>query len=550
MSSDRVSPYYHVVALLAVLFSTSSAVSQVKRLDETGMTAQGQVPVSSIQPSGVALESTLDPEEYFVGPSDGIAVNIWTSPPLNFNLTVTPEGTLIVPTVGEVRVSDLKLSEAKKKVLAEIRKKYISAEATVTLTTPRQIVVLVTGNVLSPGSFVVRATDRTNTAIQEANKTDQLLREKLLELEKTMSRRNITLKRKDGTAYHIDLVKFYATKEDRLNPYLREGDVIFVPTTNFEKNMIGVYGEVNSPDRYEYVEGDSITDAIKIAYGVTRFAMVDSVEFSRLDSTAEVLSTTIINVRDILDKKAPNLALNPGDRVVVKARPEMRRDYRVTIKGEVLFPGTYPVTKNNTRLSEIIRRAGGFTEYAALRYAALSRRSVSPQDIEIERLMSSRGSVSPEDSAYYHLETNLRLYKEVVNVDFEKLFSKHDSTQDVLLQSEDEIYVPSTGKTVYVFGEVVLPGHVPFVPGQDPGYYIRKAGGFADEARSGDIKVIKSKTKQWLDPGQTTIEAGDYVWVPREPYRPFPYYTAIARDVTSFIGAITGLAILIATLRK
>jgi hypothetical protein len=95
-----------------------------------------------------------------------------------------------------------------------------------------------------------------------------------------------------------------------------------------------------------------------------------------------------------------------------------------------------------------------------------------------------------------------------------------------------------------------LPGHVPFVAGQDPQYYIRKAGGFADQARSGDVKVIKSNTKQWLDPGQTTIDPGDYVWVPREPYRPFPYYTAIARDITSFIGALTGLAILIATLRR
>ncbi len=548
MSSNRVLHYF--VALLAVLFSASSATGQTKRVGETGTTAEEQVSRNMIQPSGIALESTLDPEEYFVGPSDEIAVNIWTSPPLNFMLTVTPEGTLIVPTVGEVKVSDMKLSEAKKKVIAEIRKKYISAEATVTLTTPRQIVVTVTGDVLAPGSLVVRATDRTNKAIQEANRTDQLLRDTLLALKRTMSRRNITLKRKDGSVHHIDLVKFYATKEDRLNPYLREGDAIFVPTTNLERNVIGVYGEVNSPDRYEYVEGDSITDAIKIAYGVTRFAMVDSVEFSRLDSTAEVLSTTIINVRDILDGKAPNMAINPGDRIVVKARPEMRRDYRVTIRGEVVFPGTYPITKNMTRLSEIVRRAGGFTEYAALRYAVLSRRSVSPQDIEIERLLSSRGSVSPEDSAYYHLETNLRLYKEAVNVDFEKLFSRHDSTQDVLLQSDDEIYVPSTEKTVYVFGEVVLPGHVPFVPGQDPGYYIRKAGGFADEARSGDVKIIKSKTKQWLDPNQTTIEGGDYVWVPREPYRPFLYYTGVARDIASFVGAITAVVILLGTVRK
>jgi protein involved in polysaccharide export with SLBB domain len=43
-----------------------------------------------------------------------ISVNIWTSPQLIFPLTVTPEGTLIIPTVGEIHVADLTLSEVKK----------------------------------------------------------------------------------------------------------------------------------------------------------------------------------------------------------------------------------------------------------------------------------------------------------------------------------------------------------------------------------------------------------------------------------------------------
>ena len=43
---------------------------------------------------GPALKGPVDPEKYFVGPSDVLSVNIWISPPLNFSLTVTPEGTL------------------------------------------------------------------------------------------------------------------------------------------------------------------------------------------------------------------------------------------------------------------------------------------------------------------------------------------------------------------------------------------------------------------------------------------------------------------------
>jgi len=544
MNSGSKFLYSLAALLLSVIVCGSSSVGQVKRPGESGTVVGEQSATNLVQPAGVPLESPIDPDSYYVGPSDGIAVNIWMSPPLSFTLTVTPEGTLIIPTVGEIRVSDMILSEAKKKVMTEIRKKYISAVATVTLTTPRQIIVTVTGNVLSPGALVLKSIDRVNTAIQEANKANPIV------LQNTMSTRNINLKRRDVSVHRVDLVKFYATKEDRFNPYLREGDIIFVPTTYQERNTIGVYGEVNSPGRFEYVQGDSITDAIKIAYGFTRFAISDSVEISKLNPEATVLSTRFVNLDAILAGRAPNILLDPGDRLVVKARPDLRRDYRVTITGEVLHPGTYPITKNKTLLSELVARAGGFTDYAALRDAELVRHSVSPGDIEIERLESMRGSVSPEDSEYYHLETNLRLRKEIVNVDFEKLFAKKDSTQDVMLRSEDEIIVPSKQRTVYVFGEVVSPGHVPCVGDEGPTYYIRKAGGFADQARPGDLRIIKAKTKQWLTPDQTTIEAGDYVWVPREPYRPFLYYTAIARDIASFIGAFTGVAILIASLRR
>ena len=68
---------------------------------------------SLAQPAGVALESPVDPNAYYVGPSDVIAVNFWMSPPQSYSLTVTPEGTLIIPTVGEVMVSGMTLASAK-----------------------------------------------------------------------------------------------------------------------------------------------------------------------------------------------------------------------------------------------------------------------------------------------------------------------------------------------------------------------------------------------------------------------------------------------------
>ena len=512
---------------------------------------QDKSAIAGSQLQGIALEASINPQTYYVGPSDVFSVNIWMSPPINFSLMVTPEGTLIIPTVGEVKVSDMLLVNAREKIIEEVRKKYIVNAITVTLIKPRPIIVTVTGNVLNEGLYTLTSIDRANKALEEANRPTRLqTQEELKLLLTTMSTRNIIIKHRDGSQEKVDLAKFLATKEDRWNPYLREGDIIVVPRKNPLKNVIGIYGEVNSPGRYEFVEGDTFLDAIKIGMGFTSLAITDSIEFSRLNNDATIIAKRIINIDDIFSGKETDFPLESGDRIVVKARTELREDYRVTIEGEVLYPGTYPITKNRTRLSEIIRVAGGFTEFALLKSAELNRRSVNPAAVQTERLLSYRGGVQSEDSADYYLETEVRLRKEIVNVDFEKLFLEGDTTQDVILHSEDVIIVPSVKKTVYVFGQVISPGYIPYIPGEGVFYYIKKAGGFTERARDGDMKIIKSKTKQWLDPDETQIEDGDYVWVPKDPERPFAYYMTIASQAASVLSVVIGIAVVIIQVTK
>ena len=527
------------IIILVYGFVFAQEKQRMEELDVSPLEKKG---LNVVQQQGIPLESTINPEKYFVGPSDLIAVNIWMSPPINFTLTVSPEGTLTIPTIGEVQIADLTLAKAKEKILSEARKKYLTADITATLVKPRPIIVTVTGSVLKPGLYTLNAVDRVNRAIEEANKPSQAPPE--------MSMRNIVLKHKDGSIDRVDLVKFLATKDDRWNPYLRECDIVIAPRKNQLKNVIGIYGEVNSPGRYEFVEGDSLHDIFQIGMGFTRLALMDSVEFSRLNIDGTILHSEIIDVTKILDGTQPDFKLESGDRIVVKAKKELREDYRVYISGEVLNPGTYPITKNRTKLSEVINQAGGFTEFASLKSAELNRRSVQPSEVEIERLLSSRGGVSKEDSLDYYLETELRLRKEIVNVDFEKLFLKNDSLQDVILQSEDYIFVPSVKKTIYVFGQVISPGHIPFVDGRNADYYVKKAGGFTDRAREADLKIIKSKTKQWLDPGETTIEDGDYVWIPKDPERPFSYYMTIASQAATVLSVIIGIAVVVVQVTK
>ena len=539
------------LAVLSIVLAGSLSVSQTKR--PASKPNEFELPpeeeksaLGIVQPTSIALESTVNPEDYFVGPSDILSVNIWMSPPASFPLIVSPEGTLLIPTVGEVMVADLTLARAKEKIVAEIRKKYLHAEITATLIKPRPIVVNIAGNVLHPGLLTLTGADRVNKALEEANKLSRLqTQDDLSSILRVMSTRKIVIKHRDGSQARADIPKYSVTHDNRWNPYLREGDQVVVPNKNYLTGQVAVYGQINSPGRFEFVEGDSVLDLIRFGQGMTDRALAEQVIFSRMNEDGKSLSTRIIDIPGMMAGREPNIALKPGDRIIIQQESDARGDYNVDIGGEVVHPGTYPITVHSTHLSEMIRQAGGFTDAAALSSAEVSRQPVNPENVEHERLLSLRGEPAGNDSGGYSLETELRIKRAPVAVDFEKLFLQRDSTEDIILQAEDQIFIPSRQKTVYVFGQVVIPGHIVYVRGRDPKYYIEKAGGYTSRANSGSLKVIKAKTKQWLEPGSTTIEEGDYLWVPQEPDRPFSYYMTIASQSAAVLSVIIGIAFIV-----
>jgi protein involved in polysaccharide export with SLBB domain len=520
-----------------------------------------QTPVSNVPP----LEGPVDPDQYFVGPSDILSVNIWTYPPINFSLTVTPEGSIIIPTVGEVSITDLTLSEAKKKVASEIKKKYLMGNPSVTLLSPRQIYVNVTGAVHFSGKYLLYATDRVDNAIALANKRqkDAIPETKEVNLGKeirkdiatqfdeiSQTKRNIRVTRHTGEIIRADILQYYATRDGRWNPFLREGDEVFVPRIDPQKNVFGVYGGVNVQGTFELAEGDNFLNAIGLAYGFTPRAITDSILLYRYDTNSDQQVSTVYNFNQAKLDTQKNFLLVPGDRIVVKERPDIREDYHVYIEGEVRYPGTYPITKGNTKLTQVIEWAGGFTEYASLNAAQLIHVPLSITEQQFSHIRSYRGGGIPEDTAYFAIESNLSTNYQEVSVNFNDLFGKKDTTKDVVLQNGDWIRVPTNVKSVYVFGQVVLPGNVPFMKDEEYKYYIRRAGGYTDNARSGDVMIIKRASRQWLSPSETEIEDGDYIWVPKDPVRPATYYWNIIGQTASIISVAVSIVLISIQLKK
>ncbi len=489
-------------------------------------------------PNVLTLEKPINPETYTVGPGDILSVNIWTSPPLNFLVQVTVEGTAIIPTVGEVKVAGRTLQDAKEDIIRKIRAKYISGEVTVTLVSPRTFYITVTGYAPRDEKYKVRSIDRVSNAILLVfYPQDTLEAKRVRPMLNVVNFRKIQLRR-NGVVLNVDLRKYFATGDDRYNPYLLEGDWIVLQRRD-PNSFVSIYGAVNKPGLYEFVEGDKLTDIIKIAGGTLESADIERVEISRLDEQGKIKQKIYINLKNILNGLAEDVSLERNDRIFVPEERTLKQDYKVTVTGEVKYPGTYPISRNGTMLSQILKEAR-LTEYSDVQNVlVINGGADNPIAVRIDTLLPLlllKNFVFPSsDSLYFSYEVDLLKSLKFNSIDVEKVIS---GAEDYELQDGDLIYIPPKNNFVYVFGQVNSPGFVSYEKGKDYRYYISKAGGFTGFARKGDVKVIKRKTFTWADADDVEIEPGDYIFVPKKIVREPIYYWNLAKDIILTVGAV------------
>lgn len=359
------------------------------------------------------------------------------------------------------------------------------------------------------------------------------------------SMRNILLKRKNEELIKLDLLKFRKTGDFKLNPYLKNDDVLIFPATDIERNFISVSGAVNSEGKFHFFEGDKLSDALFLADGINpAYEDANKVEITRLSYDGEKMETMIVDA--VLD-----VPLKRGDRIRVLANESQRKDYKVYTIGELKMPGYIPIKKENTTLKEVIEKAGGFTQYADLDNAQVLRgvnvfKSIAFSE-EIEKLLMMRMStLVKEDSLYFRIDEKLRFLRGNANVDFTNFREVVDTV--FIMKDGDVIYVPSKIDLVYVYGQVNEPSYVKFEDGKDFNYYLDKAGGLGETA-SGDVYLIKGKTRTWIsrddiEQKNVKVEPGDYIWASKEPVRTFWDQVEQASRIASILGGIATVILL------
>ena len=282
--------------------------------------------------------------------------------------------------------------------------------------------------------------------------------------------------------------------------------------------MVVISGAVLRPGKFRLYDNMTVKDLVALAGSVKQFAFLSEAELTRYNSVDRGTETEriLLNLEKALQEDpGQNLLLQADDHLFVRSIPDSDEKSTVQINGEVLFPGTYAISKGE-KLASLIKRAGGYTENAYLRGAFFTRESlketqlmhtdrlIAEQEQEIYRTSSAiaTGALSEEDVAASQamLKSRQELLNKLKQAPVTGRMVIHLKEPDNLIGTPDNIdlfngdvlTIPFNPKTVSVLGQVYTPISMAYDPGQTIGYYLGKVGGPRDTADTGEIYVVRA----------------------------------------------------------
>lgn len=331
---------------------------------------------------------------------------------------------------------------------------------------------------------------------------------------------------------------------------LKRNDLIVVKSyKDMEENStLTINGQVAKPGQYPYARNITLEDLILQAGGLLEGASDVRIDVARrfVDPSATTQSNQIsqiytLSLTDGLSVgNAKEFLMKPFDVVNVRKSPNYVPQESVTLNGEILFGGSYVLTKRNERISDVVRRAGGLLESAYVKGAHMTRRLTDDEIAsrnEAFRLAQMNQSTESGDSISMTKMNFSNSYN--VGIDLAKALENPGSSYDLVLKPGDALFIPEEQSTVKIAGDVMFPNTVIFVPGKKLGYYIDQAGGYGQKAKKSKAFVVYMNGSVAKAKRNTVIEPGCQIIVPSKPASTGTDWTKILAFATSFSSVAT-----------
>jgi protein involved in polysaccharide export with SLBB domain len=328
---------------------------------------------------------------------------------------------------------------------------------------------------------------------------------------------------------------------------IRPGDVISIFEAVSDRKVVRLSGAVERGGAYAIGKELTVSSLIALSGGLKPYAYKKQAELTRVVPTPAGPETKKSNIdleRALAGDPAHDIALLDNDYLFIRNVPEWELYRTVTIRGEVKFPGTYTIEKNET-IDSLIERAGGFNDKAYLKGAFFTRVSVRElqqrqiedlaRRLEFELLGSSaetaEATLDPQAALQLKQATEQKklLIAKIrsakasgrLAIELEPFDRFKGSRYDIALEEGDELYIPSNPAQVQVIGSVYNQTSFIYSPDTSVSGYLKMAGGFTKNADEDEIYILKvngtaiskRNSSGWfggfssksLDPGDTIL---------------------------------------------
>lgn len=294
---------------------------------------------------------------------------------------------------------------------------------------------------------------------------------------------------------------------------IQNNDVLFIPTKQemMEEQTITIHGEVQYPGIYRYADNETLEDFVLQAGGLKQTASTVKVDVSRRIVNPKALTTDSVIARTytfalkdgfVIDG-TPGFKLMPFDEVYVRKSPGYYKQQNVVVEGEVMFSGTYTLSKKNQRLSDLIKSAGGVNDRGDIAGARLERKVNESERARMEAVLKKAKEEAEQmeiEAAKENKKIDLKDSEKIkkfeipefysVGIELDKALANPGCDADIVLREGDKIIVQQYNGTVKINGAVMYPNTVGFQKGKKAKYYINQAGGFSEKAKKSQTYIV------------------------------------------------------------
>ena len=331
-------------------------------------------------------------------------------------------------------------------------------------------------------------------------------------------------------------------------------DSLFNPVRYVE-----IFGQVRNPGKYKTYSGMTPSDLIAMAGGLTDSATTRGIEITRLDTTNESIFaqkfTENLPEEYWNADRSKEIALKDYDKVFVQTDPYKNYPKNIYVNGEVKYPGAYSILDNSEKITDFIKRAGGFKSTAYTDGIYVYRKNPVFGIFEADTTgLPDSAKAKLESTNAYNRSAVINKYSERIPILWSDVEKDTSSIYNLVLQPGDSLVVPRNLYEVYVLGAVGLPSTVPYKKGAPLSYYINQAGGYTDNASEGNEIVIEPNGRKWERSGwffipDEDILSGATIIVPTKVQTASTVWPAI-RDVISVLSTAAVLVLTAKTLSK